>query len=272
VRDARLLVHLPLADQSDTSYSWTLTITQEFGMAAGTSRESAESDNRLLNSLLKASPRLRGSGECIDLSIGTTLQSAGDTAAHVYFPLAGVLSVILGTPSGAAAEAFTVGNEGMVGIAVWLGVQVGLESIVQQAPGAILRIPAHQFCRELDANRRTRQLLNHFAAYSLRFAYQNAVCNAYHSVEQRACRWLLSTAARARSSTLVMTQALLANMLGVRRQSVGEVAVRLQRAGVLVYRRNEITIPDLRVLEDRTCECYHLTRQIYRQIVEPLLS
>jgi CRP-like cAMP-binding protein len=203
---------------------------------------------------------------------GTPLMGVGGRWVHVYFPLTGVLSVIVGNPSGETAEALTVGNEGMVGIPVWLGVSVGLESIVQQAPGTVLRIPAGEFCRDLESTRRARRLLNHFTAYSLRCAYQNAVCNAHHSVEQRTCRWLLATADRARASTITMTQALLADMLGVRRQSVGEIAVRLQRQGLFAYRRNQITIPDRRALERRACECYRLIQQLYGQIVEPLLA
>jgi CRP-like cAMP-binding protein len=211
-------------------------------------------------------------GERIEVPTGTPLLSVGARISHVYFPLTGVLSIILGTLSGNRVEALTVGNEGMVGITVWLGVNVGLESIVQQAPGVVLRIPAREFCRELASTRSTRRLLNHFAAYSLRAAYQNTVCNAHHSVEQRACRWLLSTADRARASTITMTQALLAEMLGVRRQSVGEIAVRLQREGLFVYRRNQITLLNRRALERHTCECYRRVQQLYAQIVEPQLG
>jgi CRP-like cAMP-binding protein len=202
---------------------------------------------------------------------GTALMKAGRTVSHVYFPTTGVVSVLVGTSTGESADALTVGNEGMVGLAVWLGIRRSLDTVVQQIPGEMIRFGAQEFCDRLEANRKVRKLLNHYAGYSLRYSHQNAVCNAHHSVEQRACRWLVNTADRARSTLIVVTQATLAEMLGVRRQSIGELAVALQREGLIVYRRNEITILDRRALEGRACECYRSTVQLYREVVEPLL-
>jgi CRP-like cAMP-binding protein len=227
--------------------------------------------NLLLDALLRESPALRGLGERVSLPMGAVLGRAGEDMRHVYFPITAVVSVLVGTSSGELADALTVGNEGMVSLAVWLDVRRGLETLVQQSGGELVRIESRRFCRALEANRSVRRLLHHFTAYSLRFSYQNAVCNAHHSVEQRTCRWLLNTADRAGTSQLALSHALLAQMLGVRRQSVSEVTTRLKQEGVIEQRRAQIEIRRRRDLERRACECYQALWDVYAQVVRPWL-
>ena len=165
-----------------------------------------------------------------------------------------------------------VSNEGMVGVSAWLGISTNLSQVVVQSPGSLLRITAEAFCHYLDANEVATKLMNRFIAYSLRSGYQTAVCNANHSIEQRSCRWILSTEDRVGRGELVLSQSLLAHMLGVRRQSVGEVAVRLQQAGLIAYRRTRLRITNRSGLESRSCECYQVVQRAYRTIVGSVIA
>lgn len=210
--------------------------------------------------------------EAIDPPIGTRLYTEGQAVDYVYFPIRGVMSVFLRLAGGGTGEVLTVGNEGMLGLWAWLGVEHSLEDVVQQSPGMIVRIRVADFARVLAGSSRSHELIARFTAYSLRFRSQTAVCNGNHSTEQRTCRWLLSSADRARSLVLPLSQSLLAEMLGVRRQSVGEVAVALQRHGLIAYRRSDIRIVDRAGLEARTCECYRTLRSIYLRVMEPVLG
>jgi CRP-like cAMP-binding protein len=238
-------------------------------MDATVSAEAA--GNRLLEALGRNSRLGALGGRVVRRPVGTVLVGAGARAAHVWFPVDGVLSVVVGTAGGAYADSLTVGNEGFAGLSAALSAPYSLEEVVLQAPGALVQVAVTELRRAVETSARAARLLDRFTAYSLRFAYQNAVCNAHHSVEQRASRWILSAADRARSTRIRMTQALLADMLGVRRQSVGTVAARLQAAGLIEYSRGEIRIPSRRALERRACECYAATVQTYRRVVEPLL-
>jgi CRP-like cAMP-binding protein len=230
-----------------------------------------QNGNRLLEALRRHAHGAVLRGRPVAPPVGSVLVAAGARAAHVWFPIDGVLSVVVGTAGGAYADSLTVGNEGFAGLSPVLAAPYSLEEVVQQAPGMLVQVPVAELREAADAHPRAARLLDRFTAYSLRFAYQNAVCNAHHSVEQRASRWILSAADRARSTRIRMTQALLADMLGVRRQSVGTVAARLQSAGLIEYSRGEIRIPNRRALERRACECYATTVQTYRRVVEPLL-
>jgi CRP-like cAMP-binding protein len=142
---------------------------------------------------------------------------------------------------------------------------------VHQGPGELLRISGRAFCRGIEGSKRATTLLKHFTAYSLRFGYQTAACNAHHSVEQRMCRWLLITADRLGASKIRLSQALLAYVLGTRRQSVGAVAAKLQGHALISYRRADIEIADRLGLEKRSCECYHALRQAHGELVGALL-
>jgi CRP-like cAMP-binding protein len=229
------------------------------------------SANRLLDALRRESPRLVALGEEIAWDTGTELVRAGAPIQHVYFPVDGVLSIMVGTATGELADALTVGNEGMVSQGAWLGLATSLETVLQQATGTVIRMPARDFCRALPPNGSVRKLLNHYTAYSLRLGYQNAVCNARHSVSQRACRWLLSAVDRAHSPRVRMTQTMLAATIGARRQTVGELMVEMHRDGHVRTGRQAIEVLDRGTLERRACGCYRITWDLYRELVEPLL-
>ncbi len=228
--------------------------------------------NLLLEALLMDCRSLCKNLERITYPLGYVVALQNRPQTHVYFPTGGsVLSVLLQLKDGGTAEAMTVSREGMIGLPIWFGIERSLSQIVQQGPGELLRISGRAFCRGIEGSKRAATLLKHFTAYSLRFGYQTAVCNAHHSVEQRACRWLLITADRLQASKIRLSQALLAHMLGTRRQTVGEVAAKLQGQGLISYHRARVEITDRPGLEKRSCECYHAIGQAYGELVGALL-
>jgi len=229
-------------------------------------------ENLLLKALLKDCKSLRKNLEQVTYPLGYVVAVQDRPLTHVYFPTGGsVLSVLLQLKDGGTAEAMTVGKEGMIGLPIWLGIERSLSQIVQQGSGEALRISRRAFCRGIEGSKRATTLLKHFTAYSLRFGYQTAVCNARHSVEQRMSRWLLITADRLEGGKMRLSQALLAYMLGVRRQAVGTVAAELQDQALINYRRGDLEIADRPGLEKRSCECYHALRQAYGELVGALL-
>ena len=230
-----------------------------------------ERRNRLLDGLLRHCPGLAPLLDVRSETAGTELYLEGGPMPAVYFPTGGVVSIVVRLQDGASADVLTIGNEGMVGVEAWLGLPASLHTALQQAPGDLVRIPVAAF---LDAARRSAQacrLLESYAAYCLRFGGQTCVCNSHHSVKQRLCRWLLTSADRADSNDLALTQAMLASMMGVRRQSVNEVLAELQRDGTVAQRRNRIVIRDRAELDGLSCECYVATRALYARLLEPLL-
>jgi CRP-like cAMP-binding protein len=229
-------------------------------------------ENRLLNSILRDCPVLRDRVKTVNFPVGYEICAQRQPLKHLYFPTQGVLSTLVELREGGSTESLTVGNEGMIGLLVWLGLSRSLEQVVQQAAGQVARVRAREFCDAIPGHHRTERLLKRFTAYSLRFRSQNAVCNAQHDVSQRLCRWLLSSADRVGARDLNLTQSLLARMLGVRRQTVGEVAVDLQRRGLISYRRRDIRITDRHELESLACECYAEMKQLYEELVGSALS
>jgi CRP-like cAMP-binding protein len=228
--------------------------------------------NRLLEALLRhCGPLDRRRIDSVTLPVGHTVYVVGQTMSHVYFPTAGVLSVLVQLENGESAESLSVGNEGFVGLPVWLGLKRSVDRVILQAPGEMRRISARAFCDLIDGSRGASRLLKHFAAYTLQAAYRAVVCNTHHTVRERACRWILAMADRARSPQLQLRHALLAHMLGVQRPTVSDMASGLRREGVLDYRRTRITILDRPRLEQRACECYRVMNELYAQLVEPLL-
>jgi CRP-like cAMP-binding protein len=228
--------------------------------------------NRLLNSILRDCPALRDKVETVNFPVGYELCALNQPLKHLYFPTEGVLSTLVELREGGSAESLTVGNEGMIGIPVWLGWRKSLEQVLQQADGEVARVRAREFCDAISGHPRTERLLSLFTAYSLRFRSQNAVCNAQHNVSQRLCRWLLSSADRVGARELNLTQSLFSRMLGVRRQTVGEVAVDLQNKGLISYRRGDIHITDRRGLESLACECYSEMKRLYEELVGTALT
>jgi CRP-like cAMP-binding protein len=235
-------------------------------------RATNSGDNLLLRVLLRDCRSLRKSLEPVTYPLGYVVALQNRPLTHVYFPTGGsVLSVLLQLKDGGTAEAMTVSKEGMIGLPIWLGIERGFSQIVQQGPGELLRLSRRAFCRGIEGSKRATTLMKHFTAYSLRFCNQTAVCNAHHSVEQRMGRWLLINADRLEGSEMRLSQALLAYMLGARRQSVGVVAAKWQGQGLISYRRADIEIIDRRELEKRSCECYNSLRQAYGELVGAML-
>jgi CRP-like cAMP-binding protein len=228
--------------------------------------------NRLLNSIVRDCPVLRDKIETVNFPVGHEICAPYQPLKHIYFPTEGVLSTLVELGEGGSAESQTVGNEGMVGLPVWFGVPKNLEQVLQQADGEVARVRARVFCDAIPGHRHTERLLKRFAAYSLRFTSQNLVCNVHHEVPQRLCRWLLSSADRVGARDLKLTQNLLARMLGVRRQTVGEVALDLQRRGLISYRRQSIHIADRQRLESQACECYADMKRLYADLVGAALT
>jgi len=227
--------------------------------------------NRLLGALLRHCRTSDIQTDRVSFPVGHTVYAVGQAMSHVYFPTGGVLSVMVQLENGESAEALSVGNEGFIGLPVWLGQKSSIERVIQQAPGEVRRIPARIFCDLLEGNGEASRLLKRFTTYSLQAAYRAVVCNTHHTVRQRACRWILAMADRAGSGRLQLSHALLAHMLGVQRPTISDVAGRLKREGTIGYRRAVITMLDRGRLEQQACECYQALKGLYAQVVEPLL-
>lgn len=230
------------------------------------------SGNRLLDALLRDGDKLRPHLELVNFPLGHIVCLQDRALSHVYFPIRGsLLSLLVLLEDGGSAEAMVVSNEGMVGVSVWLGITASLSQIVLQAPGPLLRISSQAFCAGIHGSAKATTLMKRFTAYSLRSGYQTAVCNAHHTIEQRTCRWILATEDRVGKETIQLSQAMVAHMLGARRQSVGEVAVKMQRDGLITYQRTHLQIVNRAGLEKRSCECYFSLRRAYRVLIESTL-
>lgn len=224
-------------------------------------------DNRLLDALSRERPGLRAHFDPVRFRAGATLCCEGGRAAYVFFPLESAASTIIHLEGGAANETLQVGREGMVGLSVWLGLARSIETVVQPRPGEVMRIAAAPFCRLVTGNPQCRSLLHEFTAYALRAQAQLVACNASHSAEQRIARWLLGAADRCGGTSVHVPQLALARALGLRRQTVGEVALRLQRSRLIAYRRGVIQLLDRAGLEALSCECYATLQARYARLV-----
>jgi CRP-like cAMP-binding protein len=175
---------------------------------------------------------------------------------------------VISLGDGRVVEAATIGNEGMVGIPALLGLDFTTATATAQVPGDSLRIPTPSFMKAMSRGGPLDLILRRYIAFSLRSAYQAVACNALHSVEERMSRWLLTTQDRVGKSEFLLTQEFLAQMLGVRRQSVQVVAGTLQTAGLITYRRGQVRVMDREGLEAASCECYGITKALYDRIVQ----
>jgi CRP-like cAMP-binding protein len=228
-------------------------------------------DNPESNHLLAALPddelrQLVPHLERFPMRLGETLYRPGEPLQHAYFPTTAIVSMLYVMESGASAEIASVGNEGVLGISLFMGGITTPSSAVVQTPGLSYRLKATLLQEEFDHGGNTRHLL---LRYTQALAVQiglTASCNRHHSVEQQLCRWLLSTLDRLPLSEVVMTHELVAGILGVRRESVTAAAGKLQRAGVLSYRRGHITVVERLGLEAVACECYTLVKHEYSRL------
>jgi CRP-like cAMP-binding protein len=214
-------------------------------------------DNKLLTSLPRDHfDRLLPNLSTISLQQGTVLYEAGDEVDQVYFPHYGMLSLLAVLRDGKAIETATVGSEGVVGAMAGLGLYKSLVRVVVQMPVSVSKIAATHFRTAAAASDSIRNLCIRYNEVLLSQARVTAACNALHPIEARFCRWLLQSADRSSSDTVALTQEFLAEMLGVRRTSVTEVARKVQNAGVITYSRGVIKILDRRALMRMSCECY----------------
>ena len=194
------------------------------------------------------------------MQLGEMLYEPGEQLQYAYFPTTAIVSLHYVIESGASAEIAGVGNEGVVGISLFMGGDTTPSSAVVQTAGHAYRLPRHLLKHEFDRGGPLQRLLLRYTQALITQMAQTAVCNRHHSIEQQLCRWLLVTLDRVPSGQLVMTQELVASMLGVRREGITEAAGRLQQAGVIRYRRGHIAVLDRTGLEGRSCECYAVVK------------
>jgi CRP-like cAMP-binding protein len=217
------------------------------------------------NHLLAALPaaefdRLAPHLELVPMRLGDCLYEPGGRMQHVYFPTTGIVSLLIMLESGSSAEIAGVGNEGIVGISLFMGGDTTPSTAVVQTAGHAYRLPARLLKEDFNRGGLMQRLLLRYTQALLTQMCQTAACNRHHSIEQQLCRWLLLTLDRLSSSELVMTQELVASALGVRREGITEAAGNLQRAGIIRYRRGHIAVVERSGLEARACECYAVVR------------
>ncbi|MDP9088874.1 MAG: Crp/Fnr family transcriptional regulator [Pseudomonadota bacterium] len=231
------------------------------------------SQNHLLDALpLAAMQRWLPLLESVDLALGEVLYEAGATLSHVYFPTTAIISLLYVMENGASAEIAVVGNEGIVGISLFMGGESTPSRAVVQSAGKGFRLKSQTMKEEFDRAGPVLHLLLRYTQALITQMSQTAVCNRHHSLDQQLCRWLLLSLDRLQGNHLVMTQELIANMLGVRREGVTEGALKLQHAGLIQYARGHITILDRAGLEKRSCECYLVVKKEYDRLLPRALA
>ena len=205
--------------------------------------------------------------EAVDLPLGCVLYESGVALNHVYFPTTAIVSLLYVMEDGASAEIAVVGNEGVVGVSIFMGGETTPSRAVVQSAGKGYRLRAGVLKEEFNRSAPALHLLLRYTQALITQMAQTAVCNRHHSLDQQLCRWLLLSLDRLSGSELVMTQELIANMLGVRREGVTEAALKLQRAGLIRYARGHITALDRPGLEARSCECYAVVKKEYDRLL-----
>jgi CRP-like cAMP-binding protein len=231
-------------------------------------RFNESSQNQLLAALPAAEfERLAGHLERVPMRLGDMLYEPGEQLQHAYFPVSCIVSLHYVMATGASASVAGVGHEGMVGISLFMGGNTTPSSAVVQTAGVAYRLERRLLKEEFERSGAMQHLLLRYTQALMAQMTQTAVCNRHHSVEQQLCRWLLVTLDRIPSGQIVMTQELVASMLGVRREGVTEAAGRLQAAGVIRYRRGHITVLERAGLELRSCECYDVVRKEFARLL-----
>jgi len=205
--------------------------------------------------------------ELVDLPLGKVLYESGSKVTQVYFPTTAIVSLLYVMEDGASAEIAVVGHEGIVGIALFMGGESTPSRAVVQSAGQAFRLRASLMMEEFNRAGAVLHLLLRYTQALLTQMAQTAVCNRHHTLDQQLCRWLLLSLDRLDSLELVMTQELIASMLGVRREGVTDAAGHLQQAGLIRYRRGHITVLDRERLERRTCECYAVVKKEYDRLL-----
>jgi CRP-like cAMP-binding protein len=219
----------------------------------------------LQNHLLAALPqsvqeRVLPHLEFTQLALGQVLYESGDTMRHVYFPTNAIVSLLYVMEDGSSAEISVVGNEGVLGVALFMGGESTPSRAIVQSAGSAYRLAGQRMKDEFHRHTEMQSLLLRYTQSLLTQMAQTAVCNRHHSIDQQLCRWLLLSLDRLTGNQLVMTQELIADMLGVRRESVTDAAGKLQKQGVIEYQRGHITVVDRPQLEKICCECYAVVK------------
>jgi CRP-like cAMP-binding protein len=229
---------------------------------AAASRQHLPEQNYLLSALSpdereRVFPHLR----LVSMPLGKVLYESGDELEYVYFPTDSIVSLLYVLESGASAEISVVGHEGLIGIALFMGGGTTPSRAIVQSAGHAYRLAGQRLKDEFQRNGGLQLLLLRYTQALITQMAQTAVCNRHHSVDQQLCRWLLLSLDRLESNNLIMTQELIANMLGVRREGVTDAAGKLQKLGVITYSRGQITVHDRLKLERLSCECYSVVKR-----------
>ncbi len=229
--------------------------------------------NRLLAALPSADyERLRPDLELVPMELGLALHESGGQERYAYFPTTSIASLLYVMEDGSSAEIAVVGNDGVVGIALFMGGESTPSRAVVQSAGHGYRLGSSALKIEFSRGGELQHLLLRYTQALITQMAQTAVCNRHHAVEQQLCRWLLLSLDRLRSNELTMTQELIANMLGVRREGVTEAAGKLQAEGLIHYSRGKITVLDRPKLAMRVCECYAVVKREYDRLLPQATS
>jgi CRP-like cAMP-binding protein len=229
--------------------------------------------NRLLAALPKDDferwlPQL----ERVTMPLGLVLYEHGRSPSHAYFPTTSLVALLYVMENGATSEIAVVGNEGMVGVALFMGGGATPSRAVVQSAGEGFRLPARTMTTEFDQSPHVAGLMLRFTQALIAQMSQTAACNRHHNLHQQLCRWLLLSLDRLPGTELRMTQELIASMLGVRREGVTEAALKLQKDGLIHYARGRISVLDRPGLEQRSCECYGVVKREYDRLLPPAAS
>ncbi len=229
------------------------------------------------NHLLAALPnedyaRLLPELEAVAMPLGQVLYESGTKMCHIYFPTTAIVSLLYVMKDGASAEIAVAGNEGIVGVSLFMGGESTPSRAVVQSAGHGYRMQGQRLKIEFERGGAMQHLLLRYTQALLTQMAQTAVCNRHHSLDQQFCRWLLLSLDRLSSNELIMTQELIANMLGVRREGVTEAAGNVQKAGLIKYRRGHITVLDRPGLETRSCECYAVVKREYDRLLPETIA
>jgi CRP-like cAMP-binding protein len=234
-------------------------------------------EDALRNHLLAALPddefvRIKPDLEPISLSLGEVLYESGDKLTHIYFPTTAIISLLYIMENGATAEIGIAGNNGLIGIALFMGGETTSSRAIVQSAGDAVRMKGGKLKKSFALGGVFQDVLLRYTQSLMTQISQTAVCNRLHTVEQQLCRWLLINHDQMQTDNLVMTHDLIANMLGVRREGVSIAAGNLQKKGLIKYVRGTITILDRKGLEEAVCECYQVVKDEYDRLLGKFIS
>ncbi len=233
-------------------------------------REHDPRENHILEALpAEERKRLFPHLTLVEMSLGMVLYESGDALRHIYFPTDSIVSLLYVLKDGASAEIAVVGNEGAIGVALFMGGETTPSRAIVQSAGFAYRLTGRRLKLEFERHGQMLHVLLRYTQSLITQMAQTAVCNRHHSLDQQLCRWLLLSLDRLRSNQLDMTQELIANMLGVRREGVTGAARKLQKLGVIRYRRGHIKVLDRPKLETLSCECYAVVKKETDRLLSP---